>query len=183
MPSALRERLKGITADQLRATGGADGARQHVSLGATAPAKRPCERSAVCTSSCSGTGRFSPTAGLSTLRLAQMTKVTEEQAVFRSHIDGSLVHLSPERAVAIQEALGSDVAMVLDHVVALPATDEVIDDAMERTMRWAVRCQKAAARADQAQFAIVSRGLGSGATGACAERLADWTFPAMRSAG
>ena len=46
--------------------------------------------------------------------------MTEEEAVFRSHIDGRLVALSPERAVAIQEALGSDVAMVLDHVVGLP---------------------------------------------------------------
>ena len=46
--------------------------------------------------------------------------MTEEEAVFRSHIDGRLVAISPERAVAIQEALGSDVAMVLDHVVGLP---------------------------------------------------------------
>src|SRR2546430_13668731 len=46
--------------------------------------------------------------------LAQMTKVTEEGAVFRSHIDGSLLELTPERAVQIQEDLGSDVAMVLE---------------------------------------------------------------------
>ena len=59
--------------------------------------------------------------GFQLFSLAQNTKVTEQAAVFRSHIDGQLLELSPERAVAIQEALGSDVAMVLDHVVALPA--------------------------------------------------------------
>ena len=62
-----------------------------------------------------------------------MTKVSEAGAVFRSHIDGRLLELSPERAVAIQEALGSDVAMVLDHVVALPAERESVVDAMQRT--------------------------------------------------
>ncbi|HEY2146669.1 MAG TPA: tRNA guanosine(34) transglycosylase Tgt, partial [Pirellulales bacterium] len=58
--------------------------------------------------------------GFQLFSLAAMVKITEEGAVFRSHIDGELVELTPERAVAIQEALGSDVAMVLDHVVALP---------------------------------------------------------------
>src|SRR6185295_2269547 len=58
--------------------------------------------------------------GFQIFSLAQTAKITEEQATFRSHIDGRLVHLSPERAVEIQEALGSDIAMVLDHVIALP---------------------------------------------------------------
>ena len=56
--------------------------------------------------------------GFQVFSLAQNTKVTEEHATFRSHLDGNAFELSPERAVAIQEALGSDVAMVLDHVVA-----------------------------------------------------------------
>src|SRR5262245_24100482 len=71
--------------------------------------------------------------GFQLFSLAQMTKTTEKEATFRSHIDGRLVHLSPERAIEVQEALGSDVAMVLDHVVGLPAPREAIVDAMERT--------------------------------------------------
>ena len=67
--------------------------------------------------------------GFQIFSLAQNAVITEEQATFRSHIDGPLFELSPERAVAIQEALGSDVAMVLDHVVALPSPAEVVRDA------------------------------------------------------
>src|SRR5437764_15376668 len=64
--------------------------------------------------------------GFQLFSLAQMTKISEQGAVFRSHIDGELFELTPERAVAIQESLGADVAMVLDHVIALPnAADQV----------------------------------------------------------
>src|SRR5205823_2364547 len=60
--------------------------------------------------------------GFQLFSLAQMTRVSEEGAVFRSHLDGSTVSLTPERAVEIQEVLGSDVAIVLDFTVpALPA--------------------------------------------------------------
>ena len=67
--------------------------------------------------------------GFQIFSLARNTKITEEQAVFRSHWDGRLFELSPEGAVAIQEALGADVAMVLDHVVALPCSADRILDA------------------------------------------------------
>src|SRR6059058_3660896 len=97
--------------------------------------------------------------GFQLYSLAQNTKVTEQAAVFRSHIDGKLLELSPERAIAIQEALGSDVAMVLDHVIALPADENAIRDACDRTVRWAARCKAAQARGDQAQFAIIQGGL------------------------
>src|SRR6266404_1938517 len=66
--------------------------------------------------------------GFQIFSLGHMTKVTEQEAVFRSHIDGRLLAISPERAVAIQEALGSDIAMVLDHVVELPNDAAVVRD-------------------------------------------------------
>ncbi len=97
--------------------------------------------------------------GFQLFSLARLTQVTERQATFRSHVDGRLLELSPERAVAIQEALGSDVAMVLDHVVGLPNDPEVVRDAAERSIRWAERCRRAATRKDQALFAIVQGGL------------------------
>ncbi len=114
--------------------------------------------------------------GFQIFSLAAMTKITEEQATFRSHIDGSLVTLSPERAVAIQEKLGSDVAMVLDQVVALPNEPAVVREAMERSLRWAQRCQQAARRTDQALFGIVQGGLDATLRVDCAERLASLDF-------
>ena len=57
--------------------------------------------------------------GFQLFSLARLTKVTEEGAVFRSHIDGSEMQLSPEKSVQIQQQLGSDIAMVLDHLIEL----------------------------------------------------------------
>lgn len=96
--------------------------------------------------------------GFQVFSLAERTKVDEDAARFRSHIDGSLIELSPEGAMEIQHALGSDVAMVLDHVVALPNELEVIEDACERSIRWARRCRETAFPG-QAQFGIVQGGL------------------------
>ena len=114
--------------------------------------------------------------GFQLFSLAKMTKVDDDKAVFRSHIDGGLLELSPQRAIEIQEALGSDVAMVLDHVVGLPNEPAVVRDAMERSVRWAKRCRDAATRPDQAQFAIVQGGLDRELRVECAERLSEIDF-------
>jgi queuine tRNA-ribosyltransferase len=97
--------------------------------------------------------------GFQVFSLAERMTIDERGARFRSHIDGAPVELTPERAVAIQEQLGSDVAMVLDHVVSLPNTRDVVADAMRRSLRWAERCRAAATRADQVLFGIVQGGL------------------------
>jgi len=114
--------------------------------------------------------------GFQIFSLAVMTRINEEGAVFRSHIDGSAVSLSPERAVAIQEALGSDVAMVLDHVVALPNEPAVVRESTERTVRWAERSRAAHRRGDQAQFGIVQGGMDEPLRVWCAEQLAALDF-------
>jgi queuine tRNA-ribosyltransferase len=121
--------------------------------------------------------------GFQLFSLAHRIEVTDQQAVFRSHIDGRLVALSPERAVAIQESLGSDVAMVLDHVVALPNDAAVIRDATERTILWARRCRDAATRSDQALFAIVQGGLDVNLRVDCARRLREMDFPGYAVGG
>jgi queuine tRNA-ribosyltransferase len=97
--------------------------------------------------------------GFQVFSLAERVKIDERGAKFQSHIDGSLVDLTPERSVEIQAALGADVAMVLDHVVALPSPPSLIHEAMERSVRWAKRCQAHATRGDQSFFAIVQGGL------------------------
>ena len=61
---------------------------------------------------------------------------------FRSHLDGSILELTPERAMQIQQDLGADVAMCLDHCPALPAEKAAIAEAVGRTIRWAKRCKE-----------------------------------------
>jgi len=121
--------------------------------------------------------------GFQLFSLAAQTRVKEEGATFRSHHDGKLLHLTPERAMEIQAQLGSDVAMALDHVIALPAKHEKIVDAMERTIRWAQRCQAAIQRSDQALFAIVQGGLDPELRVSCARQLAELDLPGYAVGG
>ncbi len=183
MPVGTAATVKGLEVEQLRATG------TDVVLANTYHlALRPGEE---VVKSLGGLHRFmgwngpilTDSGGFQLFSLAKMTKVDEQGAVFRSHIDGSLLHLTPEDAVRIQEALGSDIAMVLDHVVGLPNKEGVIRDAMERSVRWAHRCRQAATRADQAQFAIVQGGLDSRMRAECAQRLAELDFPGYAIGG
>lgn len=97
--------------------------------------------------------------GFQVFSLSRHAKVTEQGVEFRSHIDGSRIQLTPERAMEFQQQLGSDVAMVLDHVVGLPSNPEVVEEATWRSVRWAERCLQAATRDDQAVWAIVQGGL------------------------
>jgi queuine tRNA-ribosyltransferase len=84
--------------------------------------------------------------------------------------------LTPERSIEIQQQLGSDIAMVLDHVVALPNERDVLKDAMQRSVRWAKRCrdyQSEESREQQAIFGIVQGGLDAALRRSCAEQLAE----------
>ena len=84
--------------------------------------------------------------------------ISEEGARFRSYADGTIHHLSPERSIEMQVAIGSDIMMVLDECITSTADEAACRAAMERTHRWAVRCL-AARTTDQALFAIVQGGL------------------------
>jgi queuine tRNA-ribosyltransferase len=81
--------------------------------------------------------------GFQVMSMAGLSKIEEQGVRFRSHIDGSAHLLTPELAMEIQAALGSDVAMVLDICPRLPATREEIVEAVERTSRWARRSREA----------------------------------------
>jgi queuine tRNA-ribosyltransferase len=183
MPVGTQAAVKALTIDQVRSTGAQMilGNTYHLALRPGGETVRAL----------GGLHRFmgwdgpilTDSGGFQLYSLAQNTKVTEQAALFRSHIDGRPLELSPERAIAIQEALGSDVAMVLDHVIALPAEPDAIRDACERTIRWARRCQAAATRSDQAQFAIVQGGLDPELRVWCARQLADLDFPGYAVGG
>jgi queuine tRNA-ribosyltransferase len=121
--------------------------------------------------------------GFQVFSLAQQVKVTEAGAFFRSHIDGAAIELTPEASMRIQERIGADVAMQLDHVVALPASRVVVEDAMRRSLRWADRCRAAHTRPDQAVFAIVQGGLDAELRQESAERLRAMDFPGYAVGG
>ncbi|NIP73901.1 MAG: tRNA-guanine transglycosylase, partial [Gammaproteobacteria bacterium] len=76
---------------------------------------------------------------------------------FQSHLDGAPLTLTPEGAVQIQEALGADIMMCLDELLALPADEPTLRAALQRTTRWAERC-RAARSGENALFGIVQGG-------------------------
>lgn len=114
--------------------------------------------------------------GFQAFSMADRRKLTESGVSFRSHLDGRLLDLTPERAMQIQEDLGADVAMCLDHCPALPAAKDEIADAVARTLRWAERCRQAHTRLDQALFGIVQGGSHADLRAECAARLAEIGF-------
>jgi queuine tRNA-ribosyltransferase len=77
--------------------------------------------------------------GYQVFSLAGRRSITENGATFRSHIDGRAHVLTPETAVDIQARLGSDIAMIFDECAPWPATGDVVESAMARTLRWARR--------------------------------------------
>ncbi len=121
--------------------------------------------------------------GFQVFSLATQVKITDHGAKFRSHIDGSPLELTPERAVEIQQNLGSDIAMVLDECPAADSTPTKMLAAVERTIRWAERCQRHHTRGDQAQFAIVQGGLDQELRAACAKELVALEFPGYALGG
>jgi queuine tRNA-ribosyltransferase len=114
--------------------------------------------------------------GFQVFSLADLRKLTDAAAVFRSHIDGRLLELTPEKAVRIQENLGSDIAMCLDECPAGAAGPDVVREAVRRTLVWAERCRAAHRRPGQALFAIVQGGTDPGLRAACAEALVKMDF-------
>jgi queuine tRNA-ribosyltransferase len=98
--------------------------------------------------------------GYQVMSLAPLRKVAEPGVTFRSHIDGAMVELTPERAVEVQILLGADIAMQLDECVRLPADAREIERAMTLSLRWAERCRRAFEKvpADRALFGIVQGG-------------------------
>ena len=97
--------------------------------------------------------------GFQVFSLAHLGTVDDGGVTFASHLDGSIQRLTPERAVAIQEALGSDIAMAFDQLIDATAPRAQVAAAMERTHRWAARCIEARAREGQALFGIVQGGV------------------------
>ena len=97
--------------------------------------------------------------GFQVMSLSGLRKLDEKGVTFKSHVDGSLHHMSPERSIEIQGLLDSDIQMQLDECVALPAEAKEIERAMEMSLRWAERCRVAfGEQPGKAMFGIVQGG-------------------------
>jgi queuine tRNA-ribosyltransferase len=99
--------------------------------------------------------------GFQVMSLSTLRKLDERGVTFRSHLDGAMVELSPERAIEIQALLGADISMQLDECLKLPAPREEIARAMQLSLRWAERSKRAfdaAKPGGRALFGIVQGG-------------------------
>ncbi len=116
--------------------------------------------------------------GFQVMSLSQLRKIDEKAVTFRSHLDGAMYELSPERAVEIQRLLGADISMQLDECIRLPAKRDEIDRAMQLSLRWAERCKRAfeGAKPGHALFGIVQGGDDPALRIASAKALVDMDF-------
>jgi len=120
--------------------------------------------------------------GFQVMSLAAQRRVTEDGVEFRSHLDGSLHRLTPERAMELQGVFGSDIAMALDVCPALPATKDELRIAVERTSRWARRC-RSAWRGPGLLFGIIQGGADSELRKRSAAEVTALDFPGYAVGG
>jgi queuine tRNA-ribosyltransferase len=176
MPVGTQATVKALTPEQVRSTGATIllGNTYHLAL-------RPGDD---VIAELGGLHRFmswdgpilTDSGGFQVYSLALSRHITDHAAVFRSHIDGSLLELSPERAVAIQENLGSDIAMCLDECPPFGTEPDYLTVAVRRTIAWAARCREAHRRPDQALFGIVQGGTNLKLREECAAALVRLDF-------
>jgi queuine tRNA-ribosyltransferase len=117
--------------------------------------------------------------GFQVMSLSDLRKLSEQGVTFRSHLDGAMVELSPERAIEIQALLGADISMQLDECLKLPAARDEIARAMQLSLRWAERSKRAfegRAREGYALFGIVQGGDDLALRGESARALTDIGF-------
>lgn len=173
MPVGTLANVKTMTPDQLRATGAqmvlANTYHLHLQPGEDILAKA------------GGLHRFmawdgpilTDSGGFQVFSLSEMRTIAEEGVTFRSPRDGQMIHLSPEKSIAIQNALGADVIMAFDECPPYPASRESVMESTDRTFRWLKRCITAHERPDQALFGIVQGGTYPDLREFAAKQLAD----------
>jgi queuine tRNA-ribosyltransferase len=122
--------------------------------------------------------------GFQVFSLADLNKITDEGVTFKSHVDGAVHHLTPERSMAVQNALGADIIMMFDECPAAEAPLAYHADAVGRTLRWAKRCAAAHGRSgDQALFGIVQGGVDLTLRSQCAAELVAMGLPGYAVGG
>jgi queuine tRNA-ribosyltransferase len=184
MPVGTQGTVKGLLPDQIAATG------SRVILGNTYHLMlRPGER---VVADLGDLHRFmawpgpilTDSGGFQVFSLSDVNRVTDDGVTFKSHVDGSMVHLTPRRSIEVQNLLGADIIMAFDECPPGDAPREYQVQALERTLRWAELCVEAHARpADQSLFGIVQGGTDLELRGRCAERLMALDLPGYAIGG
>jgi queuine tRNA-ribosyltransferase len=122
--------------------------------------------------------------GFQVFSLGDLRKISEEGVEFRSHIDGSKKFISPEKAVEIQTALGSDIMMAFDECAPYPADRQYVKNSLERTTRWLGRCVDAHKNTEnQALFGIVQGGMYKDLREQSAEQILQYDLPGYAVGG
>ncbi|MCT6819516.1 tRNA guanosine(34) transglycosylase Tgt [Bombella apis] len=159
MPVGTVGTVKGITMDNVRATGAGIvlGNTYHLMLRPTA---ERVQRLGGLHRMMDWPGPIlTDSGGFQVMSLGPLRKMDEDGVTFRSHIDGSSHRLTPESSTDIQYKLDATITMAFDECPALPATKDVLEASMERSMRWAARSREAfIARPGYGQFGIVQGG-------------------------
>jgi queuine tRNA-ribosyltransferase len=124
--------------------------------------------------------------GYQVFSLSDLRKVSDDGVTFQSHLDGTTYNLTPEGAMDVQIALGSDIVMALDDCLGYPATVEMATASMRRSMAWAARCHsyfRQRAPSGQELFGIVQGGVFPELRRESAERLQELGFPGYAIGG
>ena len=122
--------------------------------------------------------------GFQVFSLADVNTITDDDVTFKSHVDGRMIRLTPQRSIEVQNALGADIIMAFDECPPADASLEYHAKAVERTLRWARMCQEAHARPDdQSLFGIVQGGVNEDLRGRCEEQLVAMDFPGYAVGG
>jgi queuine tRNA-ribosyltransferase len=122
--------------------------------------------------------------GFQVFSLSDINVIDDDGVRFKSHVDGSTVELTPERSMAVQNALGADIIMAFDECPSSTAPREYQVAAVERTLRWAERCVASHARpGEQSLFGIVQGGTDARLRAECAQKLVAMDFPGYAIGG
>lgn len=122
--------------------------------------------------------------GFQVFSLGPLRKISEDGVEFRSHLDGSKHFISPEKAVEIQNSLGSDIMMAFDECAPYPADYDYVKNSLERTTRWAKRCKDAHKNTEnQALFGIIQGGMYKDLREQSAKEIIDLDFPGYSVGG
>ncbi|QDT37835.1 Queuine tRNA-ribosyltransferase [Stratiformator vulcanicus] len=183
MPVGTLGTVKGLFPDQLRAVG-----TQKLLANTYHLALRP---GAEVVEELGGLHRFmdwdgpilTDSGGFQVFSLAGLRDIDDERVVFKSHIDGSILELTPARAIEIQQQLGADCIMCLDECPPADAPIEQIAEAVRRTTLWAQLCRDTQARDDQALFGIVQGGIDQSQREKSADKLVPLDFPGYAIGG